>query len=374
MPTTGPNLVVNGSFEDLNSTGDNLSAALIGMSHPFFGMNWTTSNTLYGWRRTTPYPFELVKTNNIFTGATSPVILDLEFNGGQNSIIYQDIPGLTAGATYHLMFDTAQYKIPSSVYTASLQVWWNGVKVATVNPSGPPLTFVTTAIDVVAAAAGTGVGGMQRLEFREAGAGADGLGTALDNVRLYANCPNLVVNGSFEDLNSAGDNLSAALIGTMHPFFGMNWNTSNTLYGWRRATPYPFELIKPNNVFTGATSPVILDLEFNGAQNCIIYQDIPGLTAGATYHLMFDTAQYKIPNHVYTASLQVWWNGVKVATVNPSGPPLTFVTTAINVVAAAAGTGVGGAQRLEFREAGAGADGLGTALDNVRLYPPNCSI
>jgi VCBS repeat-containing protein len=200
LPGSGPNLIVNGSFENLATANDGGSTGYVGASNPFFGVNWRDTPTLFGWQRTTPFQFELVNHNSVFSGTTGPVILDTEVSaGGQNSIIYQDIAGLTAGGIYRLMFDTAKFMS----FTATLEVWWNGAKVATVTPGGP--AFTTTVIDLVASANGTGAGGAQRLEFREVGSGADGVGTGLDNVRLYAVGPNdptfsFDPNGNFESL------------------------------------------------------------------------------------------------------------------------------------------------------------------------------
>jgi VCBS repeat-containing protein len=189
-------------------------------------------------------------------------------------------------------------------------------------------------------------------------------GTAGSVSLIAGSGPNIIINGSFEDLGASGDNGSAGFVGTANPFNGVNWNDTATLFGWQHATTFPFELVKPNGTIPGNSGSVVLDLEVSsGGQNSDIYQDIPGLAAGSTYRLSFDTAKFQS----FTGTVEVFWNGAMVSKVTPTSQ--SFSTTYVDLVAVAAGTGVGGQNRLEFREIGAGTDGVGTILDNVQLHP-----
>jgi hypothetical protein len=228
----------------------------------FNGIYWRDTATLDGWQHSTPYPFEFVTNNNdpFFQTGDGSVVLDLNYFPGQNSTIYQDFSGLTAGATYRLAFDASQFTgANGQVYTGTVEAWWNGVKVASLTPG---VAMVTTMVGVEAASIGTGLDGANRLEFREVGNSADGVGTMLDNVRLNATMgtvtilpgsgPNLIVNGSFENLATANDNGSTSYVGTSNPFFGVNWRDTPTLFGWQRTTPFQFELVNHNSVFSGS--------------------------------------------------------------------------------------------------------------------------
>ena len=356
------NLIVNGSFESLGSLN-----FVLGSGNVFNGVRYRDSSALTGWQRPAGEtdPFQLVTDDPNVAGTAlqqatdgSAVALDMEAGNGQQVSIFQDIAGLAGGDTYHLTFDTAKFQ----TFTGTLEVYWNGSQIASVTPTGA--AFTTTQIDVVAAATGSGAGGAQRLEFKEAGS-ADGVGTSLDNVWLYSSAApttNLVANGSFEQFSSID-----FVNGTSNPTFnGVKYNDTLALEGWSRVGTNPFEIVTddPNvagNAIETGDGPVVLDMEANNGQNVTIFQDIVGLAADGNYRLIFDAASFL----TFTGTLEVRWNGTLVATVSPTGPDI--VTTVIDLVAAATGTGVGGAQHLEFTEVGTG-DGVGTGLDNVRLY------
>ncbi|HEX8584296.1 MAG TPA: hypothetical protein VF680_07795 [Allosphingosinicella sp.] len=170
----------------------------------------------------------------------------------------------------------------------------------------------------------------------------------------------LLVNGSFETLG--GSDVSADWIAAGGATsFGIAGRRSATLHGWQRGGDAEFELLawNGNDAFNTADGDVVLDMESLAGQNQAIFQDITGLAAGTTLVLGFAAARFAGENNPST--LQVFWNGALVGTVTATGIEMT---QHFFQVTAAAGT-----NRLEFREAGAAADGRGTMLDAVSLKP-----
>jgi Ca2+-binding RTX toxin-like protein len=137
------------------------------------------------------------------------VSLDLETDLNKNIGIFQDIAGVPPGTTLLLSFAASLGTGgPINATTnAVLEVYWNGVLVAIVKPSSTVMT--QHAFVVVAAEAGTGLNGANRLEFREVGGGSDARGTNLDAVRLNAFVPG--ADDGENDLN--GDSGDDTLIG-----------------------------------------------------------------------------------------------------------------------------------------------------------------
>jgi hypothetical protein len=87
-----------------------------------------------------------------------------------------------------------------------------------------------------------------------------------------------------------------------------------------------------------------------------LYQNVKTV-AGHVYELSFDTSTRGDSKH--TDTIGVYWNGVKVGTVDPQST--TWQTSTFQVI------GTGGNDRLEFREVGGKNDSYGGLLDNVSL-------
>jgi hypothetical protein len=156
-PTSGKNLLVNGSFEE--------SALGAG--------RWAGFSSIPGWTAISGGTIELWnKLNNV--SATDGVNYgELDYLGARDGF-YQDVK-TEIGQSYDLAFD-ARSRPGFSGSTCSMEVLWNDKLIATVPPGNAWDTHSFTV---------TGTGGLDRLTFREvAGQGGDGLGALYDNVRL----------------------------------------------------------------------------------------------------------------------------------------------------------------------------------------------
>ncbi|EHR71077.1 VCBS repeat-containing protein [Burkholderiales bacterium JOSHI_001] len=153
------NLIQNGSFEDpvVPSSGASFFNKITG---------WTAVGDTLEVAKSTTYGV---------TGSTGTQVLELDANKAVGSV-YQDI-ATTAGKTYQLSLDVAQ-RYCTVAGTNTVEVWWRGAKVATIDPGSTKLTTYTFQV--------TGSGGNDRLEFREQSTDSDSVGGIIDNVRLFA--------------------------------------------------------------------------------------------------------------------------------------------------------------------------------------------
>lgn len=167
--TTGPNLIVNGSFEDTT-----------GMTVTAFG--FSGAGTAPGWTDTNGFAIEFhddVRGGLNATDGTNWA--DLEANPGQNNSITQTVAGVTDGQVYVLSFDAADLSNINDGTTLDnqLQVIWNGDVVGTIDASDGSWTSYEFHL-----IGGSG-DGSNTLSF--AGLGdASGIGASLDNVQMYA--------------------------------------------------------------------------------------------------------------------------------------------------------------------------------------------
>ncbi|URI09624.1 carboxypeptidase regulatory-like domain-containing protein [Aquincola tertiaricarbonis] len=172
--TAGPNLVTNGSFEDVAGcvtgwstlSGYNVQAAT--------GLTWGVTGV----------------------SGDLAVQLDSEYNWGKGSGIYQDVV-TEKGQTYQLSVDLAS-RAGTSIDTNTVEVWWNGSRIASIDPATTKLTTYTFTV--------TGTGGADRLTFREQAGDDDGVGGIIDNVRLTT-MPWAYETAAFQ-VTSATDNLT----------------------------------------------------------------------------------------------------------------------------------------------------------------------
>ena len=166
----GPNLLVNGSFEQ---SAANWAPTMTGR------LNDSTQN-IPGWVKANGEGFEQLNSGTLGVAATDGnFMLDMELIGGSGSRmdISQTVGGLAAGQQLTLQFDYANVAGPGS---GALEVYWNGVLI---EGFGSPDTALTTKTISV-----TTIAGNNTIRFKEVGA-INGRGVFLDNVRLYAMVP-----------------------------------------------------------------------------------------------------------------------------------------------------------------------------------------
>ncbi|MGX9354277.1 Hint domain-containing protein [Roseobacteraceae bacterium S113] len=164
VTTSGPNLIVNGSFEDLTGT-----------TTTGFGAQGT--GTIAGWTSVDPAgEFDLHNDGKGNTFATDgDYVLDMGATP-ENLTVYQDVAGLTSGETYQLTFDAGDVDFAP---TNTVEVYFGGELIGVVDPE--PGTMESFAF-LVEGGAGDG---SDRLQFREVGA-EDVHGIQLDNIEMFA--------------------------------------------------------------------------------------------------------------------------------------------------------------------------------------------
>jgi YD repeat-containing protein len=337
----GPNLIVNGSFEQ--------SAA----SYTVTGTGRYNDPTLDipGWTRLNAQGFEQINSGvGGVTATDGAFFLDMEANGDAESRmdIAQTISGLPAGQQLSLKFDYANtagmvFDVETFENSGSLEVYWNGALVGRV--SSHDTTMATKGFTV------TSVEGDNILRFREVGV-TDGQGVYLDNVRLNTTVtpPNLIINGSFEESAELwAENINGRI------------NEGN-IPGWVKANNGMFEQISSGNLGVSASDGnFYLDMEGGGADSRMdISQTIRGLAPGKALTLKFDFANTAPTN---SGVLEVYWNNALIATISSQETVMTTKTFSV--------TSKGGDNKLRFRETGV-QDSRGVSIDNVRLYenPP----
>lgn len=192
ISATGPNLIVNGSFEDTT-----------GMWSTAFGRSGPSAP---GWTTTDGFGIELHADGRGGVVASDGTYwLDLESDAGQYGRIGQNVGGLGNGELYLLRFDAADF-VSADDGTANdngIRVIWNGQVVATIDP--PEIGMQTFEFLVVG---GTG-NGSNRLEFQGTGAN-DAIGASVDNVQMYATTggsdgADFLSGGDGDDLLQGGD-------------------------------------------------------------------------------------------------------------------------------------------------------------------------
>lgn len=183
LVTTGPNLIVNGSFED--TTGMNTSP-----SWGYIG----TGGVMPGWTDANGNAMDVDRSGRFGLSATDGANwLDLEGEAGQHMVIGQNVTGITDGDAYVLRFDVGDYanSDDGTIFDNRVQVIWNGEVMATLDPAdGGWTTYEFTLIG------GSG-DGSNRLTF--AGQGRDDpFGASLDNIRVFATTEGSAGNDTLE--------------------------------------------------------------------------------------------------------------------------------------------------------------------------------
>jgi Ca2+-binding RTX toxin-like protein len=171
------------------------------------------------------------------------------------------------------------------------------------------------------------------------GDGADSIDGGAGNDYLRGGGTNLLVNGSFEyNVISTNSYLIA----------------NNTLVaGWDNAANVVEIVNEPGRLNTDGNNFVDLDAE---AGLDTLFQDVKTV-AGQSYTLQFDS--FNNPTQPSSDTIEVYWNGVLIATVDPTS---VWATSTFTV------TGTGGLDRVEFRELASQNSWGGAFIDNVKLF------
>jgi Ca2+-binding RTX toxin-like protein len=164
----GPNLIVNGSFEDTS-----------GMATTGYGFEG--EGEIPGW---TDANGQDIDVHNDDRGGVEPTDgynwLDLEASPG-NNLVGQNIAGVQDGETYRLTFFAGDDKHkPQSDDTGEnlIKVFWGGQLVGTVDPEPGKMTEYTFDLE------GGAGNGNNRLEFKGTGK-EDNIGASIDSVSLF---------------------------------------------------------------------------------------------------------------------------------------------------------------------------------------------
>jgi YD repeat-containing protein len=358
--SVGPNLIVNGSFENTDWYG-NLT-------------DWTVpENTRIG----------RVESGELGVDASDgDYWLDLEGwsfidpveigTPLPTAFVSQTITSLSTGQILNLSFDHANRTGTSS---GNFQVYWNGELVADITSTDA--TMETEYFQVVAQ------GGEDVLSFVPAnGFDGDHEGASIDNVQLYATGS----DGGNMDISqtvtgrTAGEVMQIqfdAINRSITPKsakFLVYWNdtlidTVSTTGTTLLPKAYQVTAVAGNNtlrfVSIGPVDGVGGSIDnvrlFATAPNVTggnndISQTVTGRTAGEMMQIQFDTANRTTSG---SGSFEVYWNGTLIDTVTSTG---TTMTAKSYQVEAAAGNNT-----LRFKGLGT-ADGAGASIDNVRLF------
>jgi len=234
----GDNLIINGSFEDINGVDANnqtVSGVALGS---LTGTTLVHMKSITGWDLTdeTMAPMEPHAGGHAGVGTTDGAhYMDLGATPG-NSAITQTISGLTEGSLYQFSVDYRDKALMQGEGEASgvMQILWNGVVVATVQGNNTQawekLTLNLTAQN-----------GDNTLTFKEIGTSNDNAGMAIDNVQLKSINTALVT-----DEDTALTIIPATLLGNDTDLDGDTLSISSV----QNATHGTVEIVDGKVVFT----------------------------------------------------------------------------------------------------------------------------
>ena len=343
----GPDLIVNGGFEDLTGASD---AATWGYR------NTNPAGVIAGWVNVGDNRAEVHRdTIGGISAAQGTYWFDLE-GAPRNARLVQSVSGIEAGETYRLKFSIADTDTAQASDT--VKVYWGGQLIYTGTPKNK---WQEITLDV----AGGAGDGSNKLEFESSTASANGAGVALDKVSMVwiDENPNLIVNGSFEDLTGANNgNWSGDWGYRNNSGVIPGWNQTNTTAGGRAELHFDTQ-----NGVNAKDGNVWFDMDGNG-NNARLVQKVGGVENGATYRLTFSIADADA--RTTDDGLRVYWGGQLVYDGVPTN---TWSTITIEVVGGAGD----GANELVFQGTETSLNGYGAALDAVSLRkiadapPPN---
>lgn len=183
---TGPNLIVNGGFEQSTTTIGHLQWSMESSSIP--GWSQAPGNT-HPYQHTLGGAFGIYPTEGTYW-------MELHSRGGEgsNMDISQTVSGLNAGQAYVLSFDYANSTNPDD---GAFDVFWNGAKLETLAAPSNGMRF--TSYQVTAAP------GTNTVRFVGLGSPYNYAGAALDNVSLQASAAPATATGD-DVLDGGGGN------------------------------------------------------------------------------------------------------------------------------------------------------------------------
>ncbi len=174
-------------------------------------------------------------------------------------------------------------------------------------------------------------------------------------VRIDVPAHYLLTTANVGDDTLDSDTISTVIVGTTN--LVSNGSFENGSAGWTGDG----DVVEVNTAscygVTGATGANVAELDANRSGAAGFYQDIQ-TRAGQSYQLSVDLAD-RTCTAVATNTVEIWWAGAKIATIDPTSTALTTYNFTV--------TGTGGANRLEFHEQTGDDDSKGGIIDNVRL-------
>jgi glycerophosphoryl diester phosphodiesterase len=333
-----PNLIVNGGFEDLTGAND---AASWGYR------NTNPGGVIAGWVNTADTRAEVHKdTIGGVSAVQGTYWFDMEGNP-KNAKMVQSVAGIEKGEIYQLKFSIADTDTAQTNDT--IKVYWGNQVIYT----GTPLSaWQEITIDVVGGAGD----GSNKLAFESTTPSPNGAGVALDNISMVKidENPNLIVNGSFEDLTGANDGSATSSDWGFRNDNGVipGWKQINTSAGGRAEIHHDIQ-----NGVSAEDGKYWFDLDGN-KNNAKLVQTVAGVVNGKTYQLEFSIADADGANP--DDGVNVYWGGQLIYSGLPTN---SWQDVVINVVGGAGD----GSNKLEFDGNETNLSGTGAALDNVSL-------
>ncbi|TCR70565.1 glycerophosphodiester phosphodiesterase family protein [Bosea sp. BK604] len=330
-------LIVNGGFEDLTGA-DN-------------GADWGYRNTspagvIPGWTNIGDNRAEVHRDTVGGVGpAEGSYWFDLE-GAPTNAKLVQTVAGVEAGKTYQLKFSIADTDTAQANDTVN--VYWGGQLICTGIPKGK---WQQITIDVVGGAGD----GSNKLMFQSTTPSPNGAGVALDAVSMIKidKNPNLIVNGSFEDLTGANNGNWVGDWGYRNDSGVIpGWKQTNTAAGGRAEVH--FDTL---NGVSAKDGKAWFDMDGN-KNNARLVQAVAGVEAGKAYELKFSLADIDAATN--DDGVRVSWGGQIIFEGKPGA---SWETYTISVVGGAGD----GKNELVFEGTETNKNGYGAALDDISL-------
>jgi YD repeat-containing protein len=360
----GQDILVNGSFEQVNGTGTPTANGTLYTSMP----GWTISNS-QGVERVPSGTFGMAAADGTY-------FLDMDGQAGSasNADISQTV-NLTASQQFTISLSYANTAgmvegVEGPENSGALWVYWNGNVVGSIGPH--EAAFGTKTFTV------SGVVGNNTLRLREMGV-QDGRGVSLDNVKLIAgatqSAANLKLSQTVTGLTAGQimqlsfDHANRGAVGTGS--FYVTWNglvvgsyddatatmQTTTMFVTAAAGNNVLEFAgmgTADNIGASLDNVRLFATQAAAPTNVDIEQKIHIGSAGLEYRIQFDHANRTT---AASGSFEVLWNGTVVANVTDGVAAMQTKTLFVNSVA--------GYNVLRFRGTGT-ADDAGASLDNIR--------
>ena len=346
----GANLIVNGDFETFTNDES------LNFVNPFATARFYGSDLVPGWTVVDGDGDDTQRINLLTFDNSRGTVLDVDSSPGQDDRLFQDVD-VTVGQQYLFSFDffgPDQVDGVSTPATNDFEVFYNGELLGSLQGSG---SFEQASFAVIGAAndpAGstdTGDVVSARFEFRDGSSGdrgGDGRGSLIDAVSLVAVTSGDVVNGGFENNDSADG-----------PNFAPEDVDGFSVFSF--ASDTEDRVIQILNDDSGVDDNSFLNLNSSTDQIDRVFQDL-ATEAGSTYVVTFDLRA----DPASTASpdqLRVRFDNQFAASIVPNDQWQTYSV----VVDASSDT-----SRLIFREAGTDTgSGASPQIDNVQLFQIN---